>query len=184
VKNISCAVHRFARDQEAGRGFTLIELLVVLAVISTVMAVFVPAISKVQRKAGLVKCMRNQREIICAVELFATDNDGRYPASVAKRGFPHNWHWDYPTMLTGYNLVHPGPHRAMSEYLREYIKNTSIMFCPNAPRRHEYLQAAWDAGDDWSHPGTPQPDPVFGTYCFYWNYVGFLEGPQGPFKGP
>jgi prepilin-type N-terminal cleavage/methylation domain-containing protein len=184
VKNITSEAHSFTIGEKGGRAFTLIELLVVLAVISVLMAVFVPALSKVRRKAGLVECMRNQREIIYAVELFSTDNSSRYPAFAAKRGVAHNWHWDWPTMLTGYYRRYPGPHRAMSHYLRDYIKDTSIMFCPNAPRKYKYLQHAWDAGDDWSHPGTPKPDPVFGTYCFYWNYVGFLEEPQGPFKGP
>ena len=76
-------------------------------------------------------------------------------------------------------------HRAMSSYLSSYIQDASILFCPNAPRKYEYLQKAWGAGDNWDNPETPFPfDPVFGTYCFYWNYIGFLGYQEGPFRGP
>ena len=44
---------------------------------------------------------------------------------------------------------------------------------------YKHLQQSWDAGDDWDHPETsPRPDPVFGTYCFYWNYTGYLPARQ------
>ena len=42
-----------------------------------------------------------------------------------------------------------------------------------------------DAGDDWDNPDTTFPsDQVTGTYCFYWNYIGFLAEKSYPFKGP
>jgi hypothetical protein len=73
----------------------------------------------------------------------------------------------------------------MSEYLGDYIRNTKIMFCPNGPKKYKYLQQSWDAGDNWDNPETPLPtDPVGGTYCFYWNYIGFLEEYDQPFRGP
>ena len=75
----------------------------------------------------------------------------------------------------------------MSAYLHSYIEDASTLFSPGAPRKYEYFQQAWDAGDDWSNPYTlppPQPDSVYGTYCFYWNYVGHLGPGQAPFRGP
>ena len=59
------------------------------------------------------------------------------------------------------------------------------MSCPDAPREHKYLQQAWDAGEDWGNPDSPTIEgPLAGTYCFYWNYVGFLGGRRGLFIGP
>jgi hypothetical protein len=59
------------------------------------------------------------------------------------------------------------------------------MFCPSAPYRYKHLQASWDAGDDWNNPDTGgMADPVYGTYCFYWNYNAYLGGGRRPFKGP
>lgn len=76
-------------------------------------------------------------------------------------------------------------HRSMSAFLHSYIEDASVMFCPSAPAKYEYLQQAWDAGDDWDHPETSFAyDPVYGTYCFYWKYVGFLSDGQAPFRGP
>lgn len=76
-------------------------------------------------------------------------------------------------------------HRSMGGYLGEYIAQVSIMVCPSAPRESEYLQAAWDAEDDWNNPLTFFPsDLVLGAYCFYWDYVGFLGYDRAPFRGP
>lgn len=166
-------------------GFTLVELLVVLAGIAMLMAILLPALGKAKRQAKALLGMSNQRQTLSGVNFFAMDNDGRYPESVATIGFGDHWHWQEPTMLTAYRQRSPGLHRSMSTYLRSYIKDASIMFCPNAPRKYKYIQEAWDAGDNWDNPETgPIPDPVLGTYCFYWNYTGFLEGGRGPFRGP
>jgi hypothetical protein len=50
---------------------------------------------------------------------------------------------------------------------------------------YKYLQESWEAGDDWDNADTSFPsDPVTGTYCFFWNYTGFLVDKPYPFKGP
>jgi len=172
-------------------GFTLFELLVVLGIVSVLMGILLPVLGKARRKAGLLLCMRNQREILRAVNLFATDNEGTYPESVATIGAGSVWHWAEPTTMTGCMARSPQIHRSVSAYLRSYIEDASIMFCPSAPSKYKYLQQAWDAGDEWDNPETPTlppplsaADPVKGTYCFYWNYMGYLEGREYPFKGP
>lgn len=79
------------------------------------------------------------------------------------------------------------PHRSMSAYLRSYIRNADILFSPSSPQEYKYFQEAWDAGDDWVNPDALPPpglDPVSGTYCFYWNYVGHLGEDEEPFIGP
>jgi len=173
------------------RGFTLIELLVVIAITSLLMGITVPALRKVKLQARSIRSMNNQKQITSALDFFASDNDQRYPASVATVGVAGNWNWSDPTKMIGDTSRSPGLHRAMSEYLRSYIPDADNMYCPNAPHRYKYLQEAWDAGDDWDNPDTPPTtDRMGGTYCFYWNYLGFLpernsvfRGPQGPASG-
>jgi len=144
-----------------------------------------PVLTKARRQARTVLGIVNQRHIVNAVSLYAADNDGQYPESVATITFGSSWHWQEPTMMTACKSRPSQTYRAMSEYLRSYIKDASTLFCPNAPRKYKYLQEVWEAGDDWDNPETSFPsDPVLGTYCFYWNYVGFLEGPKAPFRGP
>jgi len=177
---------RVAVWPERGRyGFTLVELLVVCAVISALMAILLPALGHVRRQARTLVGIRNIREITTAVGLFALDHADRYPPSMATIGMAGNWHWQEPTMLTGYNERAPGLRRSVSAYLRPYIEDAGTLFCPNAPLRYRYLQEAWDAADDWDHPETPaDTDAVLGSYCLYWNYVGALGEPNGVFRGP
>ncbi len=173
------------------RGFTLIELLVVISISTVLMAILVPALSKVRHQARSMKGMNNQKQITSALNLFAPDNNERYPESVATVGVDRNWNWSDPTKLIGDKSRSPGLHRAMSEYLRAYIPDADNMYCPSAPHKYKYLQQAWDAGDDWDNPDTaPTSDRMGGTYCLYWNYRGFLpernsvfRGPQGPASG-
>ncbi len=166
------------------RGFTLIELLVVISITSLLMGILVPVLGKAKRHARALQGMNNQKEIASALNLFASDNDERYPASIGTSG-RSDWTWSDPTKLTSEGSRMPNSHRAMSEYLRTYLPDASSVYCPSAPHEYTYLQEAWDAGDDWDNPDTPMKgDRVGGTYCFYWNYRGFLTERNSVFRGP
>jgi prepilin-type N-terminal cleavage/methylation domain-containing protein len=167
------------------RAFTLVELLVVVSITSVLLAISVPALNGVRRQAHAVLGMRNQREITSGVNLYAMDNDDLYPPSVATVGYDDRWNWCDPTRMIGNQKRTPQLHRSMSAYLRNYIPDAGTLFCPDAPRKFNYLQEAWDAGDEWDNPDTPvTSDPFSGTYCFYWAYIGYLgEGPR-LFRGP
>jgi prepilin-type N-terminal cleavage/methylation domain-containing protein len=167
-------------------GFTLIELLVVMSIISLLMGLMLPTFGRVRRHTRAIRSMTNQREIAANLNLFASDNDDRYPESVATVGYGDSWNWSDPTKLAGTRHRSPGVHRAMSEYLRSYMPDARTMYCPNAPQRYEYLQRAWDAGDEWDFPEDDvlSADPLGGTYCFYWNYIGYVGGRRVLFRGP
>jgi prepilin-type N-terminal cleavage/methylation domain-containing protein len=178
-------VHKLAGGYACWGAFTLIELLVVISVISLLMSILAPALSKARRQAQAIVGMGNQRQIVNAVNLFAMDHDGLYPESVATIGTEPWWNWQEPTVLIGYRARSPRMHRSMSAYLRAYLEDADSVHCPAAPRRHTYIKEAWAAGDDWDNPETdPVLDPLKGTYCFYWNYTGYLEGREHFFEGP
>jgi len=167
------------------RGFTLIELLVVISIISLMMGITLPVFSRLRRQARTMLSMSNMKQIASALNLYASDHNERYPESIATIGFGNTWNWSDSTRLTGNRRRSPQLHRAMSEYLRSYIPDASIMYCPKVPHKYEHLQKAWDAGDNWDNPNTSFPaDPVGGTYCFYWNYRGFVGGRRIVFRGP
>lgn len=160
-------------------------MLVVISIISVLMAILVPAVNFARRQARAVVGMSNQREVATALNLFAADNRDRYPSSVATVGFDDNWSWSDPTKMTGDEKRSPQVHRAMSSYLGSYIPDAKVMFCPSAPQEYKYLQEVWDAADDWDNPDTPMAaDRFVGTYCFYWNYVGYLAETDTVFRGP
>ena len=167
------------------RAFSLVEMLVVISIISLLLGILVPTLSAVRRKAYSLLSMRNQKEVVVALDFFATDNRDRYPDSVATVGFDDNWNWSDPTKMTGNRNRTPRIHRSMSAYLHEYIPSAKMMTCPSAPQKHKYLQEAWDAGDEWDNPDTPvTSDPFGGTFCYYWNYVGYLPDSDTLFRGP
>ena len=167
------------------RAFTLVELLVTVSIISVLAAILVPAFGKVKRQVRSVIGMNNQRQVVAGVNIFASDSDELYPPSVATIGLgPDRWNWQEPMTLTGYKRRSPWVHRSMSAYLRGYVKDARVLACVNAPGEYKYQQDAWDAGDEWDNPETTvEHDPVIGTYCFYWDYVGCLEEGE-VFRGP
>lgn len=182
-KSITLQGYISAAKKSQGKAFTLLELLVVISTISILMGILLPVLGGVRRQARTTLGMNNQRQITGAVNCFAMDNDDSYPESVATIGHGDRWNWQAPFVLTSAQTRAPHLHRAMSEYLRSYIKDASSMFCPNAPRKYKYLQQAWNAGDSWNNPDSwPTNDWVKGSYCFYWNYTGLLDGQL--FRGP
>jgi prepilin-type N-terminal cleavage/methylation domain-containing protein len=179
--------YKLVTKSKGWKAFTLFELLVVMSIISLLAGILLPALGKVRRQAKTLMGMNNQRQIVLVVNRFAMDNDDGYPESMATTTEfgSDTWYWQEPTMMTA---CYPRPslaHRSISAYLHSYIEDASILFCPSAPEKYKYLQQAWDAGDDWNNPESTFPrDLVSGTYCFYWNYIGFLEDGKPPFRGP
>jgi len=161
-------------------------LLVVIAVISLLMSILLPALSKARRQARSIRGMNNQRQIVIAVNSFAADNDGVYPDSVATIGVMGRfWNWHEPMKLMVHQARSPRMYRSVSAYLRTYLRDPDTVYCPNAPRRYKYFDQAWADGEGWDNPETPMTDdPLTGTYCFYWNYTGYVQGRERLFQGP
>ena len=64
-------------------GFTLIELMIVIAIIAILAAILVPNFLHARAEAQTYSCEGNLRQLATAMEEYATDNSGQYPASLA-----------------------------------------------------------------------------------------------------
>ena len=67
----------FAARRRAG--FTIVELLVVVGVISILIALLLPALSKARELSRRTVCLSNLRQLASAAILYANENKGRFP---------------------------------------------------------------------------------------------------------
>ena len=61
------------------RSFTLIELLIVVSIIALLAALLLPALARVRYRAKLVMCSSNLNQAGIAAQLYANENNRRYP---------------------------------------------------------------------------------------------------------
>jgi prepilin-type N-terminal cleavage/methylation domain-containing protein/prepilin-type processing-associated H-X9-DG protein len=61
------------------RGFTLTELLVVIGLLSVMISLLFPVISKAQARARSVSCLSNLRQMAAAWTMYLAENKGRLP---------------------------------------------------------------------------------------------------------
>jgi len=72
----------YIQDRTGARaGFTLVELLIVIGIVALLMALLLPAVTKVRAQAKAVICMSNLRQVGVALRFFADQNANYLPAS-------------------------------------------------------------------------------------------------------
>jgi len=166
------------------RAFTVVELLVVISIISLLLAIVLPGLQGVRRRARLLLTAANQRQVVAGANLYASDNTQRYPSSVARIGLDRNWNWGEPFTLSSPRTYMPmRTNRSVAAYLQPYLPGAEVMTCPCAPAVPPFLEEFWAGGSTWANPGMPSNDGwLKGAYCLYWGYQGLVDGRL--FRGP
>ena len=66
--------------QRRSRGFTLIEIMIVITIMAMLAAIMIPNFKHARARAQLSNCVGNCKNLATVLELYAVDNDGRFPA--------------------------------------------------------------------------------------------------------
>lgn len=81
------------------RAFTLIELIVVIVVIAILVAIFLPVLQTVRRKANLTKALSNLKQVGAGFMLYANENNYTLPGRTADPSNQTTPKW--PALLAG-----------------------------------------------------------------------------------
>ena len=146
------------------RGFTLVELLVVIGIIALLVSILLPALNKAREDAKRVRCLSNERQLVMAWQMYASDNKGHFCGSNTPsfQSPPDNkgwWYWAGAgnTLDCLYNGK-----------LWPYLKNYDVYKCPNdrVMYTHTYSINGYLAGED--------PDRIFTTGQIQKSYATFV----------
>ena len=108
------------------RGFTLIELLVVIAIIAVLLAILMPAMSKIKEIARETACKSNLKNVGLAVQMYLDDYERKIPHTQSSN--QHRWFENDD--VTYRRLGSSGTYWGI--YYKDYIKGqTKIFGCPS-----------------------------------------------------
>ena len=110
------------------RGFTLVELLVVIGIIAVLIALLMPALSRVRQHAISTQCLSNLRQIGSIAHMYAAENKGFFPPAQI----------DVIDAITGGNPIAHGPmmgtwpsHELKQTLFKMSNGSTQIFYCPS-----------------------------------------------------
>jgi len=155
-----------SRSIQTRRGFTLVELLVVIGIIALLVSILLPALNKAREDAKRVRCLSNQRQLVMAWQMYASDNKGHFCSSntppFSQNGPDGKGWWYWAAAGNTLDCLYNGK-------LWPYLKNYEVYKCPNdrIMYTHTYSINGYLAGENGDRVFTTgQIQKAYATFCF------------------
>jgi prepilin-type N-terminal cleavage/methylation domain-containing protein/prepilin-type processing-associated H-X9-DG protein len=129
----------------ARTGFTLIELLVVISIIALLIGLLLPALAAARNAARANACLSNSRQMGLALQVYADDYNGLYPAAFATPSFGD-------------------PKWYASKVLGQYLESYAVYGCPAEETPFDVT-----SGYNWSDPGAGNDVGLSYTFNSGWD---------------
>jgi len=123
-------IRRAGRATGRQPAFTLVELLVVVAIISLLVSILLPSLSKAKDLVRQVTCLTRVRGQIEAIHMYATEEDGAIPLGPADA---HPW-FHLPFNRIASNQIWMGQSRSYNAHgvlLKKHLTIPDAVFCPD-----------------------------------------------------
>jgi prepilin-type N-terminal cleavage/methylation domain-containing protein/prepilin-type processing-associated H-X9-DG protein len=150
-----------SKVRRARRGFTLVELLVVIGIIALLVSILLPALNKAREDAKRVRCLSNQRQLVMAWQMYASDSKGHIVCSNTPP-YPSQPWWYWCAAGNTLDCLYNGK-------LWPYLKNYDVYKCPNdrIMYTHTYSINGYLAGENGDRIFTTGAlKKAHATFCF------------------
>jgi prepilin-type N-terminal cleavage/methylation domain-containing protein/prepilin-type processing-associated H-X9-DG protein len=147
-------------------GFTLIELLVVIAIIAILAAMLLPALATAKLKATQATCLSNQKQLILAFSMYATDNSEKLVTFGGSPNADGYWNPTYNGTAAPWNvsgvtsdaatLLFMSAIKANSP-LFPFASNPNVVHCPGDVRFQRNAP-----GNGWAYDSYSKPNSIAG----------------------
>jgi prepilin-type N-terminal cleavage/methylation domain-containing protein len=170
-------------------GFTLIELLVVISIISMLIAIAMPSLSRARANAKVAACASNLGQLGLAVTTYANEHEGLIPRGPASAG-----PFDFACAQVATNQLwigsgdpaHPSRYNGLGLLLGGYCPEPKVYYCPadnnlNLREEKPRIGTGHDAYGSYTYRQLDQLPPMMSQgrlSDIAYNVIDTDEGPQ------